>query len=60
MNFNHRGQGSAGRAVNHLTFRPEEWGYTDLDSSGRPSLRPGTPGGSEEPIAITEHTVRIA
>ena len=24
-------------------------GNTDLDSSGRPSLRPGTPGGSEEP-----------
>jgi ferredoxin len=23
-------------------------GNTDLDSSGRPSLRPGTPGGSEE------------
>ncbi len=24
-------------------------GNADLDSSGRPSLRPGTPGGSEEP-----------
>jgi hypothetical protein len=27
----------------------EQKGRTDLHSSGRPSLRPGTPGGSEEP-----------
>ena len=25
------------------------WHYTNLHSSGRPSLRLGTPGGSEEP-----------
>jgi len=42
-------RGSSDRAVNRLAFRSEEWGYTDLDSSGRPSLRPGAPGGSEEP-----------
>jgi hypothetical protein len=33
---------SSDRAVNRLAFRSEEWGYTDLDSSG-------DRGGSEEP-----------